>query len=56
MNWKYEVIADDSGQWYGNAVVYKTRAEAEAGAEDLFQRWTAVRKTRVVETDEPANR
>lgn len=50
-----EVIADSSGEWVGNALVFATKAEAERHASDLFSRWTAVRQTRVVETDEPVN-
>ena len=53
MSWKAEVIADDSGQWAGNALRFATEAEAKAYVADLEQRWTAVRETRVVESNDP---
>jgi hypothetical protein len=55
MSWKPEVIADNSGKWCGNALRFATRAEAEANVLDLAMRWTSVRDTRVVESDEPVN-
>lgn len=48
---KVEVIADNSGQWAGNALEFATREEAENYASDLYARWTAVQKTRVVEVE-----
>jgi hypothetical protein len=56
MNWKAEVIADSSGTWAGNGLVFATREEAELYVADLARRWTLVRETRVVETDAPVNR
>lgn len=50
-----EVIADGSGKWCGNALVFATKEEAEAYAQDLFMRWTAVREKRVVETEVAVN-
>jgi hypothetical protein len=50
-----QVIADNSGQWCGNALRFATEAEAEANVRDLKRRWTGVRKTRVVESDDPVN-
>jgi len=50
-----EVIADSTGTWAGNAVRFATRAEAEIYVQDLMYRWTAVRETRVVESDDPVN-
>ena len=50
--YKAEVIADDSGEWVSNALRFSTREGAEAYVEDLACRWTMVRKTRVVESDE----
>lgn len=47
--WKAEVIADNSGKWCGNALLFATQAEAEKYARDLAYRWTAVRQWRVVE-------
>ena len=51
MSFKPEVIADTSGKWYGNALCFATREEAEANVRDLMMRWFAVRETRVVESD-----
>lgn len=55
MSWAPEVIADDSGKWYGNALRFATKEEAEANVADLYRRWLLVRETRVVESDEPVN-
>ncbi len=55
MSYKPEVQTDDTGKWYGNALRFTTRAEAEAQVQDLMMRWFAVRDTRVVESDEPVN-
>ena len=55
MSWKTEVIADRSGKWDGNALRFAHRNEAEAYANDLFRRWTAVREWRVVESTDPVN-
>ncbi len=48
---KVEVIADNSGRWCGNQLVFATREEGEAYARDLANRWTLVREWRVVETE-----
>lgn len=55
MSWKPEVIADSSGKWTPNGLAFATREEAEANVRDLSCRWTAVRETRVVESDQPVN-
>jgi hypothetical protein len=55
MSFKAEVIADDSGTWAGNALRFATEAEAQMYVRDLSMRWTLVRDTRVVESDEPVN-
>lgn len=55
MPFKAEVIADSSGKWAGNALVFPTREQAEDYVRDLAGRWTLVIDTRVVETDEEAN-
>jgi hypothetical protein len=52
-SWKPEVIADSTGKWYGNALRFATKAEAEASAYDLAMRWTAVRDWRVSESEDP---
>ena len=54
--WKVEVIADSSGQWCSNGLVFTTKEAAEEYAKDLMWRWMAVREWRVVETDEAPNR
>ena len=50
-----EVIADGSGKWCGNALRFATREEAQASGENLALRWTMVRQTRTVESDDPVN-
>jgi hypothetical protein len=55
MSWKPEVTADSSGKWYGNALRFATKEEAEANVANLAYRWLAVIDTRVVESDEPVN-
>lgn len=55
MSYKPEVQTDSSGKWYGNALRFATREEAEANVRDLMMRWFAVTDTRVVESDEPVN-
>ena len=55
MSFKPEVIADTSGKWCANALRFATREEAAANVQDLMMRWLAVRKTRIVESDDPVN-
>jgi hypothetical protein len=55
MSWKPEVIADSSGKWYGNALRFATKREAELSAMDLSMRWTSVRDWRVSESGDPVN-
>jgi hypothetical protein len=50
-----EVIADASGKWYGNALCFATREEAETNVRNLMMRWFAVRETRIVVSDDPVN-
>ena len=50
MSYAPEVTADYTGKWYGNAVRFATKSEAEAWAQDRAMRWTSVRDTRVVES------
>ncbi len=50
-----EVIADNSGEWVGNALRFATNDEAVAYAKNLFTRWTAVREYRVVPSPDPVN-
>lgn len=53
MSYKVEVIADSSGTWAGNGLRFATEEEAAAYAVDLASRWTLVRETRVVPSDDP---
>jgi len=46
---KVEVIADSSGKWCSNALVYDTHEAAEEAGANLAGRWMAVREWRVVE-------
>ena len=55
MSFKTEVQADSTGTWAGNGLRFETEAEAVGYVADLRDRWTSVRKTRVIEADEPAN-
>jgi hypothetical protein len=55
MSFKPEVTTDNTGKWYGNALAFATREEAEANVRGLRDRWFAVRETRVVESNEPVN-
>ena len=50
-----QVIADSTGEWCGNALRFATRKEAERQVSDLAFRWTSVRETRVIESDDPVN-
>ena len=43
-----EVIADDSGNWVGNALFFDTEDAAQAYLDNLRRNWTLVRDTRVV--------
>jgi len=52
-SWKSDIIADASGEWTSNALRFATEAEARGYVEDLYNRWSAVRETRVVESDDP---
>jgi hypothetical protein len=54
-SWKPEVIADRSGKWNGNGLRFASKEEAEFYVADLFQRWTLVTQTRVIESDDPVN-
>lgn len=53
MSWKPEVQTDHTDQWYGNALRFETKAEAEANVANLMDRWLLVHATRVVECDDP---
>lgn len=55
MSWKPEVQTDSTGKWYGNALRFATKEEAEKNVQDLAWRWMLVRDTRVVECNDPVN-
>jgi hypothetical protein len=55
MSWRGEVSADNTGKFYANSLRFATREEAEANVASLAMRWTLVRDTRVVESDDPVN-
>jgi hypothetical protein len=52
----YKVFVNTAGDpedsWATNAIKYDTVEEAEAAAQDLFGRWTAVRYWRVMDADQ----
>ncbi len=45
---KVQVIADNSGEWVGNGLTFKTEEEAKAYAIDLSGRWFLVTAWRVI--------
>jgi hypothetical protein len=55
MSWKVEVVVDDSGEWEGDPLRFRTEQEALAYARDLEFRWSAVRDKRVVKSDDPVD-
>lgn len=55
MSWKPEVQTDNTGIWYGNALRFATKEEAEENVRILMHRWWAVKETRVVESEDPPN-
>ena len=46
--YKAEVQVANDPKWYSNNLEFKTEAEAEEYAKDLFQRWTLAIDWRVV--------
>ena len=55
MSWAPQVQTDGTGKWYGNALRFATKEEAEANVRDLQGRWILVHSTRVVESKDPVN-
>lgn len=53
-NFRAEVIADNSGKWCGNGLIFDTAENAKDYAADLGCRWFAVRAYRVVQIDSGA--
>ncbi len=50
------MIADSSGKWAGNGLRFKERGDAVVWVVDLANRWTLVRDTRVVPSQDEPNR
>jgi hypothetical protein len=46
----------DGDKWSGNALRFAKPEDAEAWVEGLSYRWTAVKATRVVESEDEPNR
>ncbi len=44
--WKAEVIADNSGKWATNGLLFSSKRIATEYAADLARRWTLVREFR----------
>lgn len=55
MSFKPQVTTGSDPKFYGNALAFATREEAEANAKDLFARWTLCTGHRAVESDEPVS-
>ena len=54
-SWKAEVVAESYGDWIGNEQRFATEEEALNYVANLYARWSAVRRTRVVESDDAVN-
>lgn len=54
-SYKPEVQTGTDPNWYGNALRFATREEAEKNVRNLMDRWLLVVDTRVVESDDPVN-
>lgn len=55
MGYKVEVKTYGETDFVSNSLVFKTEAEAEGYAKDLFSRWTLVEEYQIVEIDEKPN-
>jgi hypothetical protein len=55
MSWKPEVKTGSDPKWYGNALRFATREEAEQSAYSLMYRWTTVVDYRAAECDDPVS-
>jgi hypothetical protein len=54
-SYKAEVSTDGSGEFYSNGLRFATEQEAEDYVFNLLMRWTSVRDTRVVASDDPVS-
>lgn len=55
-SWAVEVQTDATGKWYGNAVRYPNKDDAEHAAADLASRWTLVHAHRAAPSLDVPNR
>jgi hypothetical protein len=55
MPWKVEFVMDDSGEWIGDPLRFKTEQEALAYARDLEFRCAAVRDKRLLRGEDTIN-
>ncbi len=55
MGYRYTIRVYDDPQFYKNAVVFATKAEAESAALNKFTAWTQAAGWRVEETKDAAN-
>lgn len=55
MSFAPEVRTGRDPKFYGNALRFATREEAEQNVRDLESRWMLVVETRVVESTDPVN-
>jgi hypothetical protein len=56
MSWKPMVeTVNEPGKFYGNALAFETKDEAERNARDLMGRWLLVTDCRADESTEPVN-
>ena len=55
LSYAYEVVADETGKFYGNAVRFATHQEAKDAAYSKAMAWTLVTDWRVVESADPVN-
>ncbi len=53
MSFKPQVTTGSDPKWYGNALAFATREEAEANAGDLYGRWLLCTGHRAVESTDP---
>lgn len=49
--WKYEIAVHNDPKFYGNAITFATKEEAEEAASRKFDNWTQAREWRVVEAE-----
>lgn len=55
MNYKPAVRTNPKDNFSTNTLVFATREEAQASADELMSRWLSVVDTSVIETEEPVN-